>query len=87
MHARLLILQCRLFSVGGAWLAHKHLFLLEMEFKVEYTCIPRKFIIPSTAVVLVVSLFHTRTMLEGQQSAVSTLQDQECKDRELDKVQ
>ena len=73
---------------------HKHLLHLEMQFKisslhaqVEYTYIPGKCIVPSTAVVLVVSLFHTRAMLEGQQSAVSTLQDQECKTRELDKVE
>ena len=59
------------FSVGRGWLVHKHLLHLEMNIQftqVYYTYIPGKCIVPSTAVALVVSLFHTRAMLEGQRS-------------------
>ena len=46
----------------------------------------RKLIDPGAVMALAVSLFHTRAVLQGKQSAVSTLQDQQSEGKEVSRL-
>ena len=62
------ILQCRLFSVGGVWLVRQYPSHLGMQYTaLNYTSHVHlcKFISPNAVAALAISLFHTWAVLEG----------------------